>query len=810
MKRALTFILIIFCAEINYAQNAKIDSLNNRIRRANTDTGRIKLLVTKAIILSSINLDSAINLDLRTLEETGKIHYYRAEVDLRVQLVYDYAYKGNYKAALEQINYLKQYVNSSIDSTDFGKVYGTTGLLYGMQSKYDSSIYFYEKAIRIYKKVGNNELLGICYSNIAIAYQQKSNFPMALLYFQKALKISEESKNEIHQAYANINIGNTYSNMGDSARAESTYLKDIELAKKNLLKNVELYCYTNLSTMYINEKKWQKSYEFALKAAELGGAMGDQGIEAASFSKAATSLAMLNEPEKAIAISKKAIAIADSSAQPLNIFQAYSSMGTVLKNQKKWKEAIPFYEKGFASIKDADLYAEANGILFRELSECYEKTGNYTKALSAYQKSAMIADSVGRKDNIRKATELTMNYEFDKKEQTLKTEQKAKDAITHIQKVALITGLILSLIIIAGAFIGFRNKQKANALLRKQKEEIENTLIQLKNTQAQLIQAEKMASLGQLIAGIAHEINTPLGAIKASVGAIIDSSFQSLKQLPEVIKKLNNNEFAIFLELVNRSVQNNVNITSKEEREHRKNLTAELETHGIENADNFSDLLVDMAIYDNIEPYFSIFNEQNLQAAFQISQQMKNSQNIKTAVDRASKIVFALKSYARNDQAQEMVMASIPETIETVLTIYHNQLKNGINLTKKFDQVPQIFCYPDELNQVWTNLIHNAAQAMNGTGDLSISIEKPDATSLQISVSDTGNGIPPENLEKIFDAFYTTKPAGEGSGLGLYIVKQIIDKHQGKISVRSELGKGTTFFIKIPLLEVQPVFQSLS
>jgi signal transduction histidine kinase len=805
MKRVLIFFLIIFCVEINYAQNAKIDSLNNHIKRANTDTGRIKLLVTKAIVLSSINLDSAINLDMKTLEETGKIHYYRAEVDLRVQLVYDYSYKGNYKAALEQINYLNQYVNSSIDSTDFGKVYGTTGLLYGMQSKYDSSIYFYEKAIRIYKKVGNNELLGICYSNIAIDFQQKSNFPMALLYFQQALKISEDSKNEIHQAYANINIGNTYSNMGDSARAESTYLKDIELAKKNQLKNVELYCYTNLSTMYINEKKWQKSYEFALKAAELGGAMGDQGIEAASFSKAATSLAMLNEPEKAIAISKKAIAIADSSAQPLNIYQAYSSMGTVLKNQEKWKEAIPFYEKAFVSIKDADLYTTADGILFRELSECYEKTGNYTKALSAYQKSAMIADSVGRKDNIRKATELTMNYEFDKKEQTLKTEQKAKDAITHIQQMALIAGLVLSLIIIAGAFIGFRNKQKANALLRKQKEEIENTLLQLKNTQAQLIQAEKMASLGQLIAGIAHEINTPLGAIKASVGAIIDSSFQSLKQLPEVIKKLNNNEFALFLELVNRSVQNNGNITSKEEREHRKNLSAVMKTHGIENADNFSDLLVDMAIYDNIEPYFSIFNEQNLQAAFQISQQMKNSQNIKTAVDRASKIVFALKSYARNDQAQEMVLANIPESIDTVLTIYHNQLKQGINLTKKFDQVPQIYCYPDELNQVWTNLIHNAAQAMNGTGDLSISLEKLDATSLQISVSDTGIGIPPENLEKIFDAFYTTKPAGEGSGLGLYIVKQIIEKHQGCISVKSELGKGTTVFVKFPLLNVHPL-----
>jgi signal transduction histidine kinase len=94
---------------------------------------------------------------------------------------------------------------------------------------------------------------------------------------------------------------------------------------------------------------------------------------------------------------------------------------------------------------------------------------------------------------------------------------------------------------------------------------------------------------------------------------------------------------------------------------------------------------------------------------------------------------------------------------------------------------------------------------MNGTGDLSISLEKLDATSLQISVSDTGIGIPPENLEKIFDAFYTTKPAGEGSGLGLYIVKQIIEKHQGCISVKSELGKGTTVFVKFPLLNVHPL-----
>jgi two-component system, NtrC family, sensor kinase len=148
-------------------------------------------------------------------------------------------------------------------------------------------------------------------------------------------------------------------------------------------------------------------------------------------------------------------------------------MGTVLKYQKKWKEAIPFYEKAFISIKDADIYTTADGILFRELSECYEKTGNYIKALSVYQKSAMIADSVGRKDNIRKATELTMNYEFDKKQQTLKAEQKAKDAITRAKQLALIIGLVLSLIIIVGAYIGYMNKKRANALLFRQNKEIE-------------------------------------------------------------------------------------------------------------------------------------------------------------------------------------------------------------------------------------------------------------------------------------------------------------------------------------------------
>jgi serine phosphatase RsbU (regulator of sigma subunit) len=473
MRRIFAFFLLVFSAQMIIAQNAKVDSLTELISKTAPDSQRIKLILNKVYLLTNINLDSAINLALRALNENKKIGFYRGEVDLRIRLVYNYAYKGNYRDAMDQLEFTRKYVNAKQDSSDFGLVFSSYGILYGMQSKYDSSIYFYEKAIRIYEKTGMKRQLGSSYANIAIGFQQQSNFPMALFYFQKSLQVSEVLNDELQQAYTNLNIANLNIMAGDTVRAESTFLKTIILAKKLKLNVVELYAYTNLSSMYLGGNRWQKSYEFAVKAAALARTNGDQGIEAASLSKAASALARLNQPEKALAISERAIAVADSSAQPYNIWQAYGGKGYVLLRQKKWKEAIPFYEKAMSSLKDGDVYSLDYGVMQSELSECYEKTGQYTKALTSYKKYALIADSVRRKDNVQKTTELTMNYEFDKKEQAARVQQKAKDAVTHAQQLALIIGLVLSFIIIAGAIIAYRNKKRANILLHKQKLEIE-------------------------------------------------------------------------------------------------------------------------------------------------------------------------------------------------------------------------------------------------------------------------------------------------------------------------------------------------
>ncbi len=144
-----------------------------------------------------------------------------------------------------------------------------------------------------------------------------------------------------------------------------------------------------------------------------------------------------------------------------------------------------------------------------------------------------------------------------------------------------------------------------------------------------------------------------------------------------------------------------------------------------------------------------------------------------------------------------MVEADLQEGIETVLTIYQNQIKHHIELVRRFEAVGPITCLPDELNQVWTNLIHNALQAMNFRGTLTVGVHAA-GDDVVVTVRDTGCGIPEVLRERIFDPFFTTKPSGEGSGLGLDIVRRIVEKHGGRILVDSIEGEGTRFEVILP------------
>ena len=347
-------------------------------------------------------------------------------------------------------------------------------------------------------------------------------------------------------------------------------------------------------------------------------------------------------------------------------------------------------------------------------------------------------------------------------------------------------------------------RKQAEIALRQKNEELARTLHQLQAAQQELIQSEKMAALGQLIAGIAHEINTPLGAIRASIGNISTALNNSLRQLPELLQQLSPKLQADFFALLQAARQNTETLSFREERQLKRELKKELEAQEIADADGIATALVKLGITQNITSFIPLLQEKNsnfiLETAYNLYLQQNNSQNIQLAVERASKIVFALKNYVRHNDYSQMNQAQIAEGIDLVLTIYHNQLKHGIEVSKKYADVPAILCYPEELNQVWTNLIHNGIQAMNSKGKLEIVVAEKN-NNIVVEITDSGCGIPPEVQPRIFEPFFTTKPAGEGSGLGLDIVKKIIDKHHGKIEVESKPGR-TTFSVQLPIKRV--------
>jgi signal transduction histidine kinase len=331
--------------------------------------------------------------------------------------------------------------------------------------------------------------------------------------------------------------------------------------------------------------------------------------------------------------------------------------------------------------------------------------------------------------------------------------------------------------------------------------ELSNALTELKATQKHLVESEKMAALGQLIAGIAHEINTPLGAISSSAGNIKNLLEQTLTMMPPLFQNFSTQECNDFLLILGKSLQANAGLLSaKEKRQKRRALVARL--GDMEYAHNIADTLVDMGLYEDIDNVIELLAKENghevLELAYKLSELKKSTQIINTATDRASKVVFALKSYAHHDNSDEKVFANVTHGIDTILTLYQSPIKQGIHLIKNYaENLPAIHCYPDELNQVWTNLIHNALQAMDNNGTLTIDVAEVDDC-IRVRIQDSGKGIPSENMTKIFDAFFTTKSTGEGSGLGLHIIKKIIDKHSGRINVESQPGC-TVFSVLLPI-----------
>ncbi len=287
---------------------------------------------------------------------------------------------------------------------------------------------------------------------------------------------------------------------------------------------------------------------------------------------------------------------------------------------------------------------------------------------------------------------------------------------------------------------------KANEELANTNEALHATVADLKEAQEQLVQSEKMASLGQLTAGIAHEINNPINFVTANIQPLKDDMADILKFLDsyeEIISKKGlKNEF---IEIEKIKADADIEFTKKE-------------------------------IHDLLK-------------------------GIEDGAMRTSEIVKGLKNFSRLDQSI-FKKANINDCIESTLTLLHNSYKNRIEVIKDLDNVPEIECFPGQINQVLMNILSNAIQAISEEGSISIKT-RLENKKVKIFIKDSGAGMTDEIRKKIFDPFFTTKEVGKGTGLGLSISFGIIQKHNGEIEVFSKPGTGTEFIISLPITQEQ-------
>jgi signal transduction histidine kinase len=567
--------------------------------------------------------------------------------------------------------------------------------------------------------------------NAAFAHYMLSNFEAAIAESLESLRLFQEVADSQGEAHARAVIGFVQWTLGNYDQALTEGFQSLHAAEENDDKWGIGWCCTLIGGIYQNLRDHDQAVRYYKRSHELFAELDIPIGEARSLIGIGAAYQAMGQSDQALECVRRSLEISQRTGNRMGESRALSDLGIIYQEQGREDEALELHLRSLR-IREEDNSRQAATTSLLNLGRLYLKRGDSEQALKQARKALAIAEEIGAKPKAYQSHQLLSQIYEENGDlaRALRHERifrRIHEEVFNEEASIRVRNLQISL-------ETERSQKEAeihrlrNVELKAKNEELARLLAQLQATQAQLVQSEKLAALGNLVAAIAHEINSPLG--------VIQNSFDLAQRCTERI------------------------------------LAA------VETASSLLELKTNDAFIKT-----AVVLRENLEVTV-------------SAVERVTKIVRSLKSFARLDQAEYTPM-DVNRALEDVLSLARPLLKKEISIVRSYGEVPRLCGYAAELNQVFMNLLQNGAQAIEGAGTITLSTFADDR-SVFIKVADTGRGIPAEQLPRLFDPGFIAKGDRVKAAMSLFSCYHIIRKHDGTIHVESEPGRGTTFTVQLP------------
>lgn len=706
-----SFLLLLLPTPQLQAQKSLTDSLY-QVYEAETEDSLKAVALHKVIIrFIRTNPDSAIRLASRNVEYGESSGQDRIKAQALIDMAQATVRTGNYEKALELNHEAREICENLPDSNLLSVTYQGIGIANRHLGKFEESMEAQLTVVKILEKIGGSpQPLARAYNNIAAVHAEIGEHKKAIENFRNSLDIWRKENNPESMAICFINIG-----------GQAVSLDDFELAEENLQLGLHIFdslqlnygigaAAANLGNLYMRHEEHAKAKEQFQIALDQYTQLGDGGRQAMFLSDLGLAEKFLRNYPTAIKLQKQAFEKAEQA-------------------------------KRLTTMRDAQ----------ERLAELYELTGKFTLAYRAQKIYYKLADSIFNENTAAQLNELELKYQGETKDREISFLKKEQE-LQATQNTWLTIGILLLCLLSFISIYALLSSRSANRKLRIAQEkgaklliEKEDLIKQLKQTQIQLIQQEKMASLGQLSAGIAHEINNPVNFVSGNAEAL-NMDLNEIKPLLEAIARLETDEAP-------------------------EKILADLR-----------DL------------------HKKVDTRFLMTEIFQLSESIQRGSKRIQTIVGSLKSFSHSS-GEDFQEVDLNELIDSTLAILTHKLKlKDAQLHKDYGEFPKIMCQPGKISQVSMNMLDNAIDAISREGNIHISTWSEDEK-IFMRIKDDGIGISEEVKTKIYDPFFTTKEIGEGSGLGLAISYGIVKDHGGEIQLQHQDEPGTSFLITLPLAQ---------